>query len=119
MTCCSYFIVVCSAVLMSLSGVAMYWLMKDCIFDRAARIAAVSMPNCPCARVGPTAKTASETAAALSSVGRYHGRSSGWTDSMLHRGLPASDVGRCFRAQKKGLRNLVGFFLGSVITDSP
>src|SRR6202046_5180260 len=95
---------------MVLSGVAIKVFISDCIFESAARIAAVSMPNCPFARVGRMASTASTTAAAFNKVGRYQGcaflglPSTGFTsfaNSVMRMGL---------RCQKKDLRCLFGLF---------
>src|SRR5580704_16067146 len=77
MTSCSYLAVLCSYWLMVLRGAAIYVLISDCIFESAAMIAAVSMPNWPFARVGRMAITASATTATFNRVGRHEGPSSG------------------------------------------
>src|SRR3569832_1776409 len=89
--------------------------MSDCILESAARIAAVSMPNCPFAFFGRIATIPSATTAPLSSVGRYHfcaWRNIG-SDWLAGLSLFGTEIG--LRRQKNDLRCLSGFFFGSII----
>src|SRR5215472_3984460 len=91
--------------------------MSDCILDSAARIAAVSIPNCPFAWVGRIARTPSTTTDAFNRVGRYQGRTE-LVPSSKGAGFGGSSGSWSLRRQKNDLRRLFGFFLGSVIDSS-
>src|SRR5579863_1118703 len=91
--------------------------MRFCILESAARIAAVSIPNCPFAWVGRIARTPSTTTDTFSRVGRYQDRPALGASS---KGPGFGGSGRSWglRRQKNDLRRLFGFFFGSVIEDS-
>src|SRR5579863_6679678 len=88
--------------------------MSVCILDSAARIAAVSIPNCPFAWVGRIASTPSTTIDTFSRVGRYQGRTT-LDATSKDAGFGGSGKSWGLRRQKNDLRRLFGFFLGSVI----
>src|SRR5579875_689468 len=92
--------------------------MSDCICDKAAIIAAVSMPNCPRAWFGTMSKTPKATPPILSAVDRYQGRFKDCVSVSLTRvGFIASGAD-CLFHQKNGLRTLSGVLFGSVMASS-
>src|ERR1700741_5474257 len=91
--------------------------MSDCILDSAARIAAVSIPNCPFAWVGRIARAPSTTTDTFSRVGRYQGRTA-LDPSSKGAGFGGSSGSWGLRRQKNDLRRLEGFFFRSVIESS-
>src|SRR5271155_1486507 len=89
--------------------------MSDCIFDNAAMIAAVSMPNCPCACFGMMSRTQRAAPPTLRTGDLYQGRFKGCVPvSLASAGFTASGAD-CLFHQKDGLRTLSGLLFGSVM----
>src|SRR5260370_4029326 len=94
--------------------------MSDCIFDNAAMIAAVSMPNCPCACFGMMSRTQRAAPPILRTGDLYQGRfKTSVSVSLTIAGFTASDADSLFHQKnglrKNGLRTLSRLLFGSVM----